>query len=418
MIRSIPPQPAPAGPPAAKRSASSKALASKSGQQAPPKNNPDQLQLSERKVSERSLSSREAASFSVRFTAHSFVRQLNDQLAASGQPSLQAEHLPADPGPDASPSARYNARVLSTKFRLYAPLFDLNGNGLDARELASMQAEISSMNARSRTIGHVPLVEPSLVSPLLGPVSRLTLALPGHPGLALSLSLDAITRRYNGAEERHSSEVAMQQHSLQIQGHSLDVLLPASDQADLPTLDEVQQALAAMPPQLLQHLKQVVVSPQPYRFEMPNGEMRSANMTAHSEGKITVYPHKRDAENLVSTFLHELGHIQTFAHWSADQKHPGWQRWQAAMQADGIAASEYARSNASEPGVEDFAESTVAYYSSLGTPAHEEYRQLFPARFALLDELARQSPPPAGNSPPTEMVCGGGSCQLHGQSEP
>ncbi|MBF2054316.1 MAG: hypothetical protein IGS03_12765 [Candidatus Sericytochromatia bacterium] len=413
MIRSIPPRPAPVSPPTAR----GKGPASKAEQQAPPQNNQDQLRLSTRSMNERRLSSREADHFSVRFTGLSFMRQLSEQLAASGQPRLQAEHLPTHPGPDASPSARYQARVLATKFQLYAPRFDQDGNGLDARELASMQAQISSMNALGQAIGRVPLSEPAMVSPLLNPVSSKSLTLPGHPGLALSLSLDTITRRYNGQEDRQSSEVAMQQHQLQIQGHSLEVLLPASAQADLPSLSEVQQALAAMPPQLLQHLKQVVVTPQPYRFEMPNGDMRSANMTAHSDGKITVYPHPRDAENLASTFLHELGHIQTFAHWSADMQHPGWQRWQAAMQADGIAPSEYARSNASEPGVEDFAESTVAYYSSLGSPAHEEYRQLFPARFALLDELSSQPPASALPAAPAFISCGGGSCQQHNETE-
>jgi hypothetical protein len=115
-------------------------------------------------------------------------------------------------------------------------------------------------------------------------------------------------------------------------------------------------------------------------YDMP--DFRSY-MTAGSDGAVDVYPTAaaQSATAMGRDMIHETGHTWSQQRWGEDSSDPRWQPWLDAMASDRISVSDYAARDPSE----DVAETIQTYSTSKGTPAHDEYRLLVPARFAILD---------------------------------
>lgn len=83
---------------------------------------------------------------------------------------------------------------------------------------------------------------------------------------------------------------------------------------------------------------------------------------------------------LAGVFTHEAGHLLQ----PLVEKDPALQAlWTAAVASDDVRASSYAFSNDAE----DFAESFAIYATTRGSPAHDAYRALMPARFSAFDAI-------------------------------
>jgi len=173
--------------------------------------------------------------------------------------------------------------------------------------------------------------------------------------------------------------------TIDLHGHSVDIVEPSPPPvgtAWVPSVDELARSLSALPKNVLAQTTELRVSP----TENPLGP--GATMSASGGGVLNVYP--QPAENtdwnrhiMVATLFHESGHTVSLAKWGTDPSSPAWQTWAAAAKADATSVSSYANTNA----LEDFAETSVVYMASRGTPAFDEYRAIFPERWKLLDSL-------------------------------
>lgn len=80
--------------------------------------------------------------------------------------------------------------------------------------------------------------------------------------------------------------------------------------------------------------------------------------------------------------LHEVGHTLSVRQWQDDPR--AWQAWQTATEQDMFSPSAYARNNLRE----DFAETFRVYVETSQNPEkREEYRQIYPHRFQVLETL-------------------------------
>jgi hypothetical protein len=260
-------------------------------------------------------------------------------------------------------------------------------------EIKSVLPQDGKLTQLGADIARQSLFEPFMVQSLKDP------ALLSAPPAAYSLTAGQIRKTdmeetYRGLNNhtqvtRH--EVTMQTHTLHMGDQKITIDMPVAgipEGAALPTLEQIAKGVARIPAPLRADLERVVVNPYSYRFAIGENDDHRADMTA-GDGLVTLYALERTDEALTLTLLHELGHVQSFAKWSYDTDAKGWQQWRTAMEKDGVAPSRYARENASEPGHEDFAEATVAYFLTQNTPQHAEFKAMFPARFAILDQLNR-----------------------------
>lgn len=151
-------------------------------------------------------------------------------------------------------------------------------------------------------------------------------------------------------------------------------------------VERVLTALTLLPPIARPHVRTIVMEPErsgldrafAQMFDMPR--FRSA-MTADGD-TVRIYPREELWRPGVLTMLllHEAGHNWSFTQ-LGPQGHRAWERWAKVMQADGLAPSQYAKKTR----YEDFAETFALYFGTRGTPAHDEYRRLFPKRFGFID---------------------------------
>ncbi len=110
-------------------------------------------------------------------------------------------------------------------------------------------------------------------------------------------------------------------------------------------------------------------------------------MTAGAAGVVTIYPDKATkslpGENYMrGTMIHETGHTWSYKTWGSDESKGKWLEWKKAMDADKVSVSGYAMASIAE----DVAETIQIYVSTQGSPRFEEYRQIVPQRFAMLDK--------------------------------
>jgi hypothetical protein len=130
---------------------------------------------------------------------------------------------------------------------------------------------------------------------------------------------------------------------------------------------------------------------------------RGVMMDAGSAGVIGVWPFMKPSDGSRRTqseidriLLHEFGHTLSKRLLGESHYGEGWVRWDIANTTDILSPSGYSN----ESPQEDFAETLVLYLYVKGTPKEAEMRQLFSARFAILDELLAMPlpvewPPPA-----------------------
>lgn len=188
-----------------------------------------------------------------------------------------------------------------------------------------------------------------------------------------------------------------------IDGQTIPVYLPKDPDAaegGLHSAEEVAKGLAALPAANRALIEEVSVDPHrnpadEYWAEKYGDPNFRSYMTAGAEGKVTIYPsgHEGTASQSVldSSLIHETGHVLSGREYGGDDD-ARWDRWEAAMESDGVDASGYARNSKGE----DFAETLTLYQTVRGTPQEAELRALMPERFALIDELLGVEPPSSG----------------------
>lgn len=167
-------------------------------------------------------------------------------------------------------------------------------------------------------------------------------------------------------------------HTYQIDGKTLEVVLPSSPAsgAQLPSADEVAAAVASLPPDARAGITRVEFSP---RDEGAPAYVTNEN--APGTVFISAYDRPVTQRDLDTILLHETAHI-------VDQPDAG--DWRAAVESDGEFATPYARNSFNgdgNPVNEDFAETYQIYHLVKNTPDEAAMRELYPARFALLDQM-------------------------------
>lgn len=108
-------------------------------------------------------------------------------------------------------------------------------------------------------------------------------------------------------------------------------------------------------------------------------------MTAGAAGVVTIYPDKNALPNdnyMRGTMIHETGHTWSYKTWGTDTTKGKWVDWKSAMDKDKVSVSGYAMASISE----DVAETIQIYVSTQGTAKNDEYKQMVPNRFAILDK--------------------------------
>jgi hypothetical protein len=183
-------------------------------------------------------------------------------------------------------------------------------------------------------------------------------------------------------------------------GQRIPIHMPRNrdpSQGNLPSVQEVAEGLASLPPAARARLRDVEISPRRNPDDanrQPNADGTPAEpsyMTADRFGHVTVYPTARrmSQQELNGSLIHESGHTLSLRRWGDyPQTDSAWRDWRTALQRDGQRPSQYARRDAGE----DFAEAAVVYQRTRGTPQHAELRRLMPERFRILDAVI-DSPP-------------------------
>lgn len=174
------------------------------------------------------------------------------------------------------------------------------------------------------------------------------------------------------------------------------VVVPATDPpaqgTRFPALLEVVRALRVLPEELREGVEAVTVCP--VRKASKNGLDGGALADSGAGGVAGMIRFFASADwdqgVIDATMVHEAGHVRTNAQWGREGRTfadatptPGWSAWKTAMEADGIAASGYARVAPTE----DFSETLRAAFLFRGTPLEGELRALMPHRVALIDQL-------------------------------
>jgi|CXWL01.1.fsa_nt_gi hypothetical protein len=190
-------------------------------------------------------------------------------------------------------------------------------------------------------------------------------------------------------------------HRLELENQSIDVVVPSDGIFSPPhqhTVEEVAAAVAQLLPAARRLISQIVLSPRP----LPNDERdervpelsKDAYMTFARGGQVTIYPQPSlmAANHLAPALAHEAGHAlgaEQFDGFFRALTRQGWNVWEEAMAADQLPPSKYGLKSVEE----DVAETALIYLCTEGTAEFEEYRALFPRRFALLDQMMGRIPP-------------------------
>lgn len=192
-------------------------------------------------------------------------------------------------------------------------------------------------------------------------------------------------------------------YEIEIDGRTIDVFVPEPADASLRSVDEVAASIASLPPEARARVTRVDVEPEPSPYDavrqQQTGESFNTYATADVDGTVRVFPPSSGAtfDQFTDVLAHETGHLVSFEELGPFRFDPdpapgdspfsyegeGWDRWEAAVESDGVNASAYATTDIGE----DFAETYRLYVSTRGTPWAAELRALMPERFAILDEL-------------------------------
>lgn len=158
------------------------------------------------------------------------------------------------------------------------------------------------------------------------------------------------------------------------------------------TVDKIADAASHLPKVNRSLIKGIVLEPLPgsddsyfaTKYNIPNF---ASAMSANSLGLISIYPNKEtvplsDKNSISGDMIHETGHIWSKQKWGLDVSKGKWLEWKDNMNADKVSVSKYAMADIEE----DLAETIRIYTSTKGAASFEEYRQIVPNRFAMLDK--------------------------------
>jgi hypothetical protein len=176
-----------------------------------------------------------------------------------------------------------------------------------------------------------------------------------------------------------------------VEGKAVNVIVADHAPDHHHTIEQVAKGLAALPAQSLALVHEVQVEPDYNPTDAHWAQVYSrpdfhSYMTAGADGDVRIYPTTipQSQAALDGSLIHETGHVLSKREFGEDSTQgPKWAAWNAAAASDGTHPSQYAKSS----GDEDFAESLELYQQVRGSPREAETRKLFPARFAILDEL-------------------------------
>jgi len=225
----------------------------------------------------------------------------------------------------------------------------------------------------------------------------------GYDAVRLPYTMTGPTEVAAYAFESHQAPAS--EYIVTVGGQTIPVMMPnppTSPDGTVLSIDVVAQGLAALPAESRALVTTVRVSDRAnsqdplWRVAYGWSESGRSFMTCGAAGLIDIYPSAPDnpqsQSSIDGSMIHETGHALSSQRWGAlpqpprDKElspHSGWLRWQNAIAADGTTPSGYARSDMPE----DFSESLRLLSAVRGTPEEAEVRALFPARFAILDEL-------------------------------
>ncbi len=203
---------------------------------------------------------------------------------------------------------------------------------------------------------------------------------------------------------------AAMKYTLSADGRTLPLYVatgPTELNLPIPTAEQVRDAFSRMPRAARDTVQAVHVSAvrSPHDahwaavFGKPN--FRAYMTASTTTGTLTIFPSvgTPSVNGIANSMTHEAGHFDGHIRWGHADSDPRWDPWKAAIASDALVPSSYARGTADE----DHAEMFQLYMQVKGTPREAELRELFPARFALLDakysalvlEPALPEPPPA-----------------------
>ena len=178
-------------------------------------------------------------------------------------------------------------------------------------------------------------------------------------------------------------------------GPEFGVVIPAAPEPGYHqhTIQEVADAASYLTKKSRSETFHIVLEPIPSsedqywaaKYNKPNLKRM---MSAGHGGFIHIFPvqgplNSEDKKNYFrATLIHETGHNLSRLYWGDDTSKGKWLEWKASMDVDKISISGYATTDIEE----DLAETWLAYSSTKGSPRFEEYRQIVPNRFAMLDK--------------------------------
>jgi hypothetical protein len=161
-------------------------------------------------------------------------------------------------------------------------------------------------------------------------------------------------------------------------------VLPQPPPVGAASAREVAAALARLPAGALHATTQVIFNPD------PRASIDAANA---GNGKMIFVKNGWEAQKLLGTMVHEAGHFFSDKYNGdyrngAGTQDPRWNAWVQAIDSDGLFPASYGKDNwrnQARPG-EDYAEALALYWRVKGTALEGQMRELFPARFAILDQ--------------------------------
>ncbi|MFO0726375.1 MAG: hypothetical protein U1E65_21495 [Myxococcota bacterium] len=181
-------------------------------------------------------------------------------------------------------------------------------------------------------------------------------------------------------------EHPIERYTVEVGGRKIEVLIPTdvpASEGQIPSIKDIAPALAGLPPELLKHIDQVIVSP--VRMDRDPIAIAGYNPVTKKNG-IVMPPQPTGVQgrvDLTGTMSHEAGHLVATDAWLKDRSKA--EAWKKAIESDDKWPSFYAANNIRE----DVAESIAKYYQVKGTPAEADMKRDYPARYQLLQDLLR-----------------------------
>jgi hypothetical protein len=163
-----------------------------------------------------------------------------------------------------------------------------------------------------------------------------------------------------------------------IGGQNVTVISPVEADAkgkNLPTVDQVAEALRAIPAAQRAHTKRVILSPVPNPASTPGRTVAGEG----GSGEITLFPvGKTQSQNdFDNRLMHESGHNVQGDLWKSAQD---VKDWKDAADQDNRLPSPYA----GETTGDDFCEFLILFNAAKGTPCEAAAQQLYPIRWAKM----------------------------------